>query len=70
MNKDHNEEYGIEIRNRRCKAYDGTPSETHDPVGNIVLRNHEDTLSRWRKYIYWFPGVSPESTGEETVSEE
>jgi hypothetical protein len=23
-----------------------------------------------KNYIYWFSGVSPESTGEETVSEE
>ena len=38
MHKHSDEEHGVEIRNWGGKANNGTPSERHCPVRNVILR--------------------------------
>lgn len=52
MNKHSNEEHGVEVGdNGRCSD-NGTPSEAHGPIGNII----------------WFARILPPTAGKQTVT--
>ena len=52
MNKNSDEEHGVEVRNRRCRSNAKTPRKTHDPVRNVI----------------GLAGVCPPAIDEETVA--
>lgn len=39
MDKDGDEEQAVEVRDERRCADDGSPEETHGPIGDIVLES-------------------------------
>jgi hypothetical protein len=53
MQKCDNEEHGVEVGDDASGTDDGTPSQTHEPVGDIV----------------GLATISPPTTGEKSISD-
>jgi len=70
MNENCDEEDGIEIRDNGCPTDDHTPTEGHDPIGNVVLVGSQDTFMRGnaQQKTYRFARVSPPTTNQQAVA--
>lgn len=52
VEKDDDEEHGVEVRDDAGSANDGSPCQTHCPVGNVI----------------GFSGVRPPAAGKQTIT--